>query len=475
MTAIAVLGGTGALGSALVRRWARAGHTIWIGSRDSEKAKAAAAAARADLGREIYGADLRGAAEHAAIVVFAVPYASHVQTIEAVLPHCTGKVVIDTTVPLKPPKVGTVQLPQSGSAAVEAQRLLGAGVQVVSALQTVSAEKLSRDGEVDCDVLVSGDDKDAVATVMGLIADLGLRAFHAGPLANSAASEALTSVLIQLNRKYFSHAGIRVTGDPKNAPARPAISIIPVAGIGMVKAQDDLAAMIREAIRASGEQLRDGDAIVVAQKIVSKAEGRVVRLADVTPAREARELAEKTAKDPRVLELILRESQAVMRAKTGVVIARHRLGHVAANAGIDASNVEPAEGEERVLLWPLDPDASAAALRDGLQKRSGVKDIAVIISDSIGRAWRIGTAGTAIGCAGIEPLLDRRGEADLFGRVLQATIVGRADEIAAAASLAIGEAAEATPVAIVRGAHFNRSETNGIQPMLRPIADDLFR
>jgi coenzyme F420-0:L-glutamate ligase/coenzyme F420-1:gamma-L-glutamate ligase len=212
--------------------------------------------------------------------------------------------------------------------------------------------------------------------------------------------------------------------------------------------------------------------LVIAQKIVSKAEGRAVRLADVTPSGEARELAAQTGKDPEVAELILRESSGIMRAMPGVVIARHRLGMVAANAGIDACNVENEEGA-CVLLWPTDPDASAAALRDVLSAGFGT-EIAVIISDSLGRAWRLGTTGMAIGVAGITPLTDRRGETDLFGRTLQATVVARADELAAAASLVIGEAAEATPVAIIRNAPYVRATAGGIGASLRPADEDLF-
>jgi coenzyme F420-0:L-glutamate ligase/coenzyme F420-1:gamma-L-glutamate ligase len=157
----------------------------------------------------------------------------------------------------------------------------------------------------------------------------------------------------------------------------------------------------------------------------------------------------------------------------GVIIARHRLGHVLANAGIDASNVSAAN-DESVLLWPADPDSSARALRAALQSHFGVS-LAVVITDSLGRAWRMGTMGAAIGVAGIKPLRDRRGETDLFGRELKATVVGVADEIAAAASLVIGEAAEGTPVAIVRGAVYDPDEDAGIEDLLRPQERDLFR
>jgi coenzyme F420-0:L-glutamate ligase / coenzyme F420-1:gamma-L-glutamate ligase len=474
MSIIAVLGGTGSLGGALARRWAQAGHEVWIGSRDAGKAQAAAAAMLEEAsGLNIHGAALGDAAAHAEIVVLAVPYASQVPTVEAIKGHVGGKIVIDTTAPLKPPKVGTVQLPAAGCAAVEVQALLGDEAQVASAMQTVSAEKLGHSEHIEADVLVAADKKDIADTVIALIADLGLRGYHAGPLANSAASEALTSVLIQLNRRYFSHAGIRITGDPKgDKPASKTVQIIPVTGLPLFQKGDDLAAAITFALRAQGELLYDGDVLVIAQKIVSKAEGRAVRLADVTPSDEAQALAAAGGKHPAVAELILRESANIMRAKPGVIIARHKLGTVSANAGIDASNVEHSDGET-VLLWPENPDASAAAIRATLQKTFGT-DVAIIISDSLGRAWRLGTTGTAIGTAGIAPLTDRRGEADLFGRTLQATIIGRADELAAAASLVIGEAAEATPVAIIRNAPYVRTTAGGIGASLRPADEDLF-
>jgi coenzyme F420-0:L-glutamate ligase / coenzyme F420-1:gamma-L-glutamate ligase len=474
MTILAVLGGTGSLGGAMARRWAQAGHEVWIGSRDAAKAESAAQALRDELpGLNVHGAALGDAAEKAEIVILAVPYASQIPTVEAIRGRVAGKIVIDTTAPLKPPKVGTVQLPPGGSAAVEVQTLLGEEAQVVSAMQTVSAEKLGHAEHIEADVLVAADKKDTADTVITLIADLGLRGYHAGPLANSAASEALTSVLIQLNRRYFSHAGIRIIGDPKGENSAPkTVQIIPVHGLPLIQSGDDLAAAITLALRAQGEHLYEGDVLVVAQKIVSKAEGRAVRLADVTPSGEAQTLAAASGKPPAVAELILRESAAIMRAKPNVIIARHRQGTVAANAGIDASNVDSTDGET-LLLWPENPDASAAALRAALQTTHGAT-IAVIISDSLGRAWRLGTAGTAIGTSGIAPLTDRRGESDLYGRTLQATIIARADELASAASLVIGEAAEATPVAIIRNAPYVRNETDGIGASLRPATEDLF-
>ena len=376
--------------------------------------------------------------------------------------------VVDATVPLRPPKVGLVQLPPAGCAAVEAAQLLGPGVKVVSALQNIGAEKLGSGGAVDGDVLVAGDESEAVETVRTILSDLGLTSWHIGPLANSAATEALTSVLIQLNRRYkLGQAGVRITGKSRSAAS---LQVTALAGLPLFAKDDDLASAIEIALGAAGERLQDGDVVVVAQKVVSKVEGRAVRLIDVSPGAEANDIAARSLKDPPLVELIVSESQEIMRIAPGLVISRHRTGHVLANAGIDASNV----GEGSVLLWPEDPDASARRLREALQRSSGAR-IAVIVSDSVGRAWRMGTTGTAIGVAGMKPLRDRRGEVDLFGRELKATVVAVADEIAAAASLVIGEAAEGTPVSIVRGATYEADDETGVSELLRPLEQDLFR
>ena len=252
------------------------------------------------------------------------------------------------------------------------------------------------------------------------------------------------------------------------------LSVLPVPGLPLFVAGNDLAEAVATALDAADIAPRDGDVVVVAQKVVSKVEGRTRILSNVRPTPEAVEAAAKSGKDPAVVELIISESQELMRVMPGVIIARNKAGHVLANAGLDASNVAPGE-HGSVLLWPENPDASARALRAALQARFDV-ELAVIISDSLGRAWRMGTTGTAIGVAGMKPVRDRRGEADLFGRLLQATIVGVADEIAAAASLVIGEGAEGTPVVIVRGARYDRDEGSiGIGDILRPLEQDMFR
>ena len=471
MTRFAIIGGTGALGAALAGRLAAAGHEIWVGSRDPAKAQAFAAT----LPGRVSGAGLAEAAGNGEIVVLTVPYAAHADTLVQIREAAQGKIVVDTTVPLRPPKVGTVQLPAAGCAAVEAAQALGPDVRVVSALQTIGAEKLASGGPIDADVLVAGDDAEAVETIRGVLSQLRLRSWHVGPLANSAAAEAMTSLLIQLNRRYkLVQAGVRITGRPKDAPSAAALSVRAVGGLPHFSRGDDLARGIVEALKASGEALEDGDVVVVAQKVVSKVEGRAVTLASVTPGAAARETAARAEKDPAVVELIASEAQELMRVAPGVIITRHRTGHVLANSGIDASNVA-CEAESAVLLWPQDPDASARSLRASLEAATGVR-LAVIVSDSLGRAWRMGTTGSAIGVAGMKPLRDRRGEIDLFGRELQATVIGVADEIAAAASLVIGEAAEGTPVAIVRGATYDPDQEDaGIGELLRPLDKDLFR
>jgi coenzyme F420-0:L-glutamate ligase/NADPH-dependent F420 reductase len=476
---IGILGGSGALGAALAARLASAGHHVWIGSRDAEKGRAFASdVASAGAGRRVSGGDLRTCAIEAELCFLTVPYAAHADTLVAVKDQLAGKILVDTTAPLRPPKVGTVQLPAAGSAAVESQALLGPEVRVVSALQTIGAAKLAAGKADDSDVLVAADDADAAAVVRELLAELGLRSWHVGPLANSAAAEAMTSVLIQINRRYKrAQSGLRITGKSRGdgeASATTGVQIHPIAGLPLFAAGDDLAGALADRIIAGGLTPEDGDVIVIAQKIASKVEGRARLLADVSITSAGRDLSQQSGKPEALSELIAGESSEIMRVRENLVITRHRLGHVAANAGIDASNVAALDGPETVLLWPADPDASVTRLREALQARFGVR-LAVIMSDSLGRAWRTGTVGTAIGVAGMKPLRDRRGESDLFGRELKATMVAVADEIAAAASLVIGEAAEGVPAVLVRGAVYEPSEDAAAVDLLRPAEQDLFR
>jgi coenzyme F420-0:L-glutamate ligase/coenzyme F420-1:gamma-L-glutamate ligase len=252
-----------------------------------------------------------------------------------------------------------------------------------------------------------------------------------------------------------------------------AVELLAVPGIPLVTEGDDLVSLIGEALTRGGIVPRGADVFVLTQKIVSKAEGRMVDLATVKPSTEAIELAGKVQKDPRLVELILSESVRVVRARPGVLIVEHRLGLVMANAGIDQSNVAVPDSSQRALLLPVDPDGSAATFRKRLSQSFGVP-VAVIISDSFGRAWRRGTCGVAIGAAGLPSLMDLRGSPDLFGRELQVSITGYADEIAAAASLVMGQGAESQPVVIVRGLTW-RGPDNAASELVRPAAEDLFR
>lgn len=251
--------------------------------------------------------------------------------------------------------------------------------------------------------------------------------------------------------------------------------LTPLIGMPLIRPGDDLASLVWHSLERTGIQLQDGDILVFAQKIVSKAEGRMVNLVSVQPSPRACELAAQTGKDARLLELVLMESNAVLRTRPGTIIVEHRLGFVCANAGIDHSNVagEGGQGEEWVLLLPKDPDASAQRLRARLEETSHVR-LGVLIIDSHGRAWRMGTVGVAIGVAGLPALMDLRGAPDLFGYRLRITQVGAADELAAAASLVMGQAAEGTPVVHVRGFPYPLREAS-LSELLRPKDDDLFR
>ena len=253
---------------------------------------------------------------------------------------------------------------------------------------------------------------------------------------------------------------------------QPDFSVIGVPGLPMVQAGDDLAQLILAALADMGETLTDGDILCVAQKIVSKAEDQLIALADIEASPEAEALAEETDKDPRLVQLILDESDELLRKRPGVLIMRHKLGIVGAHAGIDQSNVDHAGGEKALLL-PRDPDASAERLRQALQDASGCA-LGVIVTDSQNRPWRMGTTGCAIGCAGIVVLDDHRGGTDSFGRELKVTLINRADMIASAATLVMGETTEKIPLAIVRGLPV--AETGHTARMInRPLEEDLFR
>ena len=253
------------------------------------------------------------------------------------------------------------------------------------------------------------------------------------------------------------------------------LTITALQNIPLIRQGDDLADIILNSLSSMGTEPANDDIIVVAQKIVSKSEGRLVNLAAVTPTAAAIELGVKTEKDPRIVELMLQESNEVLRSRVGTIIVEHKLGFICANAGIDHSNVagEGRGQEEFVLLLPEDPDRSAKQIREKIFQKLAI-DIGVMIIDSHGRAWRNGTVGMCIGLSGIPAVIDERGWKDLFGYTLQITLVGVADELAGAASLLMGQAAEGTPVVHVRGFPYPLRE-GSFQELLRPRDLDLFR
>ncbi|MEX2149534.1 MAG: coenzyme F420-0:L-glutamate ligase [Steroidobacteraceae bacterium] len=256
-----------------------------------------------------------------------------------------------------------------------------------------------------------------------------------------------------------------------SAPSELQLWAVP--GLALVGVGDDLADLIVGRLQSAGRELLGDDVLVIAQKIVSKSEGRLVDLATVVPSQRATDIAREVLKDPRLVEVILGESRRIVRSGKNVLIVEHRLGFVMANAGVDQSNVAGEAGGEFALLLPVDPDASAERLRAAIKRRTR-RDVAVVISDSFGRPWRTGTVGVAIGCAGLPALLDLRGDPDLYGRPLRVTVVGHADEIAAAASLVMGQADEGRPVVVVRGLVRSRKPAPAAA-LIRPADEDLFR
>jgi coenzyme F420-0:L-glutamate ligase/coenzyme F420-1:gamma-L-glutamate ligase len=249
----------------------------------------------------------------------------------------------------------------------------------------------------------------------------------------------------------------------------------PLEGLPLVQAGDDLVSLLLTSTQMMGLTIQDGDIIIVAQKIVSKAEGRLVNLSEVEPTSRAIQLGDEIDKDPRLVELILRESHKVLRTRPGLVIVEHNLGFVCANAGIDHSNVCGTWGDpdDWVLLLPVDPDQSAAKLRAGLEALTG-KHLGVLIIDSHGRAWRIGITGVTIGISGVPGVIDQRGVQDMFGYELRVTQIGAADELAAGASLLMGQAAEGIPAVHARGFPYSLREAS-MAELLRPEEQDLFR
>ncbi len=247
------------------------------------------------------------------------------------------------------------------------------------------------------------------------------------------------------------------------------LTLTPLPNIPLIKEGDDLSKII---LNTCNTNLQDGDIFVLAQKIVSKAEGRLVNLVDIKPSARAFQLAEKTQKDPRVVELILSESNEIIRTRPGLIIVEHKNGFICANAGIDHSNVD-GDNDEKVLLLPKDSDKSAEKIRSALEEKTSLK-LGILIIDSHGRAWREGTVGVTIGISGLPGIVDMRGDKDLFGRELKITQIGAADELAAAASLMMGQSSEGKPIIHVRGFPYPLRESR-LEELIRPKEKDLFR
>ena len=269
--------------------------------------------------------------------------------------------------------------------------------------------------------------------------------------------------------------------DPSSIACAPRLELSAVPGIPIVQPGDDVGALVCDALAQNAIELRGDreqrDVLVVTSKIISRAEDRFVDLSTVDASDDALQVAHQARKDPRVCELILRESSEVSRVAPNVLIVRHRLGFVSANAGVDESNGRAASDDGRgpwVLLLPRDPDASARAIRAAVHARFGV-DVGVVITDSHGRPFRLGSVGVAIGVAGVPALWDHRGRTDLQGRALEITITALADQIAAAADLVAGQADEGRPLVLVRGLRFTSDEQASATELLRPVAQDLYR
>ena len=250
------------------------------------------------------------------------------------------------------------------------------------------------------------------------------------------------------------------------------LEVIALNNVHSIKENDDIAKIIIDNSREDNLEIQKNDIVVIAQKIISKSEGRLIDLQTVFPSDQAKEIAKQASKDARLVELIIQESNEIIRIQNGVIIVEHNLGHILANAGIDQSNIE--NGDGHVLLLPKNPNKSADQIRRDLELSLGVK-VGVIITDSMGRAWRLGTTGHAIGSSGVKTIIDLRGKSkDLFGRELKTTVIGFADQIASAAALVTGESNEGKPVAIVSGIDMP-SDSDHVHYLIRPTDKDLVR
>ena len=451
---VAIVGGTGPFGRALAARLLASGVDVVIGSRDAERAQEAAR----ELGA--VGKTNADACADSDLVILAVNADAALDTARDLSEAIGGTAVLSVASELAFSKGGVLPSSEALSLAERIQRELDAPV--VAGLHSLAAVSLGADEPPDEDAFVCGDDAEAKAAALGVAdpPDVGARTRRRPARQRTSARgphgrDRQPEQALQGPRRDPRH-GPRLTGE---------LRVIPLRGIPELEEGDDLAALLLEsAARAGG--LEPDDVLVVAQKAVSKVEGRVVELAGIEPSERARELAGES--DPRRLEVILREAREVVRSRPPLVIAETRHGFVCASAGVDASN---AKGPDTLVLLPLDPDASAERLRLAIRDLTGV-EIGVVVSDSFGRAWRRGTTDVALGVAGIHALLDLTGRRDASGYELHATEIAVADELAGAAQLVMGKT-DGIPAAIVRGVRL-RGEGRG-SDLVMPRERDLFR
>ena len=467
--AIAFIGGTGPEGLGLAMRFAQAGREVIIGSRRQDRADEAAQKIRdAVPNANASGLENKAAVAQGEVVFITVPFDGQEPTLQDLRAELAGKIVVDTVVPLQFEK-GKIRalILDDGSAAEQANRILPDSI-VVGAFQNLSAHELmDLEHDVPADVVVCGDDGDSKQLVIAMAAEIkGCRGIDGGGLANSRYVEDITALLLNINKV---HKGPVDDQDRRGVVAPPEVRLIGITGLPEVHSGDDLPAMLIEAAAGQGTPLEDGDVLVVTQKVVSKAEGRVLKLAEIDASPFAQSFAAKWDKEPGLVEAVLRQSRRIVKMDQGVLITENLLGHICANGGVDASNLET---RGTVALLPEDPDRWCSQARAEARKRLDV-EIAVIMSDTFGRPWRDGCTNVAIGVSGMDPMIDYRGQLDPAGMVLKVTVIAIADGLAAATEPIMGKL-NRVPATIVRGYDYPKGE-GGAAALLRDPSKDLFR
>ena len=467
--AIAFIGGTGPEGLGLAMRFAQAGREVIIGSRRQDRADEAAQKIRdAVPNANASGLENKAAVAQGEVVFITVPFDGQEPTLQDLRAELAGKIVVDTVVPLQFEK-GKIRalILDDGSAAEQANRILPDSI-VVGAFQNLSAHELmDLEHDVPADVVVwrgrrrleaachrhGGRDQRVPGHRRRRPGELALRRGHHGPPP----------------QYQQGPQGPVDDQDRRGVVAPPEVRLIGITGLPEVHSGDDLPAMLIEAAARQGTPLEDGDVLVVTQKVVSKAEGRVLKLAEIDASPFAQSFAAKWDKEPGLVEAVLRQSRRIVKMDQGVLITENLLGHICANGGVDASNLET---QGTVALLPEDPDRWCSQARAEARKRLGV-EIAVIMSDTFGRPWRDGCTNVAIGVSGMDPMIDYRGQLDPAGMVLKVTVIAIADGLAAATEPIMGKF-NRVPATIVRGYDYPKGE-GGAAALLRDPSKDLFR